>query len=862
MKINIIKNQKSKKAKNQRKQFLTLSHESETTNLLPLPLNSVNVIVRPTKKDLGRKRQLKKLQYSHNSVPKPALRVLKSWRLRLLNYSSVPAAFELNRPILTPSTTNLNLSTRIYANSSYTNSDSTKASGQSSLNRLWSKKTKTLNHAQLRYTSKSINQQNSSTMFQKNTNIDSTLSAYLGTMHQSKKTATKLNLVKFLVRLVTKSPSNYFGLDYIHSFREHTNSWFIAPTHFTNMNFVKTPKTPKTPLKQLFGSITKQYNPNPTNLNLSSPTTFKVDLRPVASSIPWLHQLKLLLHILIENSFINMRKQSTLKPSKVLSKAPFYKLDDSSAITADRYRGNFYSRWGFSQLSTSRTTCDLTHSSSIYRLLRSTGLNKCVSPNTHWSSYLIRSKNLFRSYFHNSNLIPLSSTTNLFTRTILTRLPQITKQSLSKLRLLTLIGVRLNSRNFYKRSIYTDRRITNRSVHMKKIAKILFLIRRRGARKGQFINSLARNLSLGSKQYAFKNSNTWYASSSKKHAEYILNTLQWKLSKKLNIFTSVKRLNRKRRFYLSTFARVGLVPTRGVYFTHNQTKRTSLKNWHFQHNPFNKAQFFNQSTKSANILPFSSPQIVLSLISKPILLKQLIITSGTVTSSVVDVLSNALNKRFLLPYNLDTNLLPHTSFRKNLNKKVLNSFTNKSFDENLVPWYYHTLIRFMEHCSGKKVFFQFYPFMDQSVSAEHAARYKRWLPRMSFYERKLGHRFFLEEALHIMHLSFILRDPKILTSWLKAMILRISFWKTRSIFRFLKYLFNNYFRYVFADIGVKGLKIKLKGKISAAGNSRKRTILYRVGKTSHSETQVRVLSESTTVNTFTGVMGLNVWLFY
>ena len=859
MKINIIKNQKSKKAKNQRKQFLTLSHESETTNLLPLPLNSVNVIVRPTKKDLGRKRQLKKLQYSHNSVPKPALRVLKSWRLRLLNYSSVPAAFELNRPILTPSTTNLNLSTRIYANSSYTNSDSTKASGQSLLNRLWSKKTKTLNHAQLRYTSKSINQQNSSTMFQKNTNIDSTLSAYLGTMHQSKKTATKLNLVKFLVRLVTKSPSNYFGLDYIHSFREHTNSWFIAPTHFTNMNFVKTPKTP---LKQLFGSITKQYNPNPTNLNLSSPTTFKVDLRPVASSIPWLHQLKLLLHILIENSFINMQKQSTLKPSKVLSKAPFYKLDDSSAITADRYRGNFYSRWGFSQLSTSRTTCDLTHSSSIYRLLRSTGLNKCVSPNTHWSSYLIRSKNLFRSYFHNSNLIPLSSTTNLFTRTILTRLPQITKQSLSKLRLLTLIGVRLNSRNFYKRSIYTDRRITNRSVHMKKIAKILFLIRRRGARKGQFINSLARNLSLGSKQYAFKNSNTWYASSSKKHAEYILNTLQWKLSKKLNIFTSVKRLNRKRRFYLSTFARVGLVPTRGVYFTHNQTKRTSLKNWHFQHNPFNKAQFFNQSTKSANILPFSSPQIVLSLISKPILLKQLIITSGTVTSSVVNVLSNALNKRFLLPYNLDTNLLPHTSFRKNLNKKVLNSFTNKSFDENLVPWYYHTLIRFMEHCSGKKVFFQFYPFMDQSVSAEHAARYKRWLPRMSFYERKLGHRFFLEEALHIMHLSFILRDPKILTSWLKAMILRISFWKTRSIFRFLKYLFNNYFRYVFADIGVKGLKIKLKGKISAAGNSRKRTILYRVGKTSHSETQVRVLSESTTVNTFTGVMGLNVWLFY
>jgi ribosomal protein S3 len=94
------------------------------------------------------------------------------------------------------------------------------------------------------------------------------------------------------------------------------------------------------------------------------------------------------------------------------------------------------------------------------------------------------------------------------------------------------------------------------------------------------------------------------------------------------------------------------------------------------------------------------------------------------------------------------------------------------------------------------------------------------------------------------------------------MILRINFYKTRSIFRFLKYLFHNYFRYIFADLRVQGLKIKLKGKISAAGNSRKRTILYRVGKTSHSTTNIRVCHDSTLVNTFTGVMGLSVWIFY
>jgi ribosomal protein S3 len=157
---------------------------------------------------------------------------------------------------------------------------------------------------------------------------------------------------------------------------------------------------------------------------------------------------------------------------------------------------------------------------------------------------------------------------------------------------------------------------------------------------------------------------------------------------------------------------------------------------------------------------------------------------------------------------------------------------------------------------------QFYPFVNQHISKEYMIRYKRWLPRMGFYERRLGHRFFLEESLHIIHISFILRDPKIIASWLRAMILRISFWKTRSIFRFLKYLFHNYFIHVFDDIKIKGLKIRLKGKISAAGNSRKRTILYRIGKTSHSEVNLRVVKDFSLVNTFTGVMGFQVYLFY
>jgi len=72
----------------------------------------------------------------------------------------------------------------------------------------------------------------------------------------------------------------------------------------------------------------------------------------------------------------------------------------------------------------------------------------------------------------------------------------------------------------------------------------------------------------------------------------------------------------------------------------------------------------------------------------------------------------------------------------------------------------------------------------------------------------------------------------------------------------------SHFYYIFKELGVKGLKIKLKGKISVAGNSRKRTILYRIGKTSNSEVSLKTDYTKTNIHTFTGVMGFHVWIFY
>jgi hypothetical protein len=349
--------------------------------------------------------------------------------------------------------------------------------------------------------------------------------------------------------------------------------------------------------------------------------------------------------------------------------------------------------------------------------------------------------------------------------------------------------------------------------------------------------------------------------------------VKWKTKKSTFFFTKFRKLNKTRKSSANMLSKPNhlfnksnkyrsssLLHMRGLVKLSQQLIKNSIPSTHgnsVQLNinvPYKLGTNFTSTSLTHN-------QTLWLLLLNPFTLKNILFTTNTSTihKTLASLLQNGT--RECSPIFL-TNLVPHDSFRKHFSKKVLNSFANRLFREDIIPYYQNTLIRFIEYCTGRKVLFQFYPFVNQHIDKSSMVRYKRWLPRMNFYERRLGHKFFLEEALHIMHISFVLRDPKIIASWLKAIILRISFWKTRSIFRFLKYLFHNYFTYVFEDMKIKGLKIRLKGKISSAGNSRKRTILYRVGRTSHSEVNLRVVKDFSLINTFTGVMGFQVYLFY
>ena len=289
-------------------------------------------------------------------------------------------------------------------------------------------------------------------------------------------------------------------------------------------------------------------------------------------------------------------------------------------------------------------------------------------------------------------------------------------------------------------------------------------------------------------------------------------------------------------------------------------------------NSHGSKQFYNPNTsKGSDVFRFiTNTNILLHFLKNPILVTAL--TSNTNNISKVDnlILNQSLGV-FLRKYdyytnsslnNKHNNLVPHSKFNKIIHKPAQLFKSYNKFRCNITGHAHNSIIRFGENVLGKKILIQTYPFINQDMPNDYKVRYKIWLPRLEAYARRLGHKFFMEEALHIIHLSFTMKDAMLFIEWLKVIICRISFWKTRMIFKFLRYLFNHYFRTIFPELNIKGLKIKLKGKISVAGCSRKRTILYRVGSNSYSQTSLRILRESTTIRTFTGVMGFQVWIFY
>lgn len=209
-----------------------------------------------------------------------------------------------------------------------------------------------------------------------------------------------------------------------------------------------------------------------------------------------------------------------------------------------------------------------------------------------------------------------------------------------------------------------------------------------------------------------------------------------------------------------------------------------------------------------------------------------------------------------------SNISPAPIFNVTIKRRLLKFFTMRKFSIKISFWYFNMLVRFMEYCTGRKVHLQLNPHIENSLTLLDEAQCYLWENQIFSFHKILGPKFFLNESLRIFLLALKNKDPNLLINWIKTMLYRMSFWKYRVLFRYVKHVIKNLFEPKFEFFGLRGFKLQLKGKISVGGNSRTRTLLIRVGRTSNSCFNNKVTHSSTLIYSFTGVMGFNTWIYF
>ena len=325
------------------------------------------------------------------------------------------------------------------------------------------------------------------------------------------------------------------------------------------------------------------------------------------------------------------------------------------------------------------------------------------------------------------------------------------------------------------------------------------------------------------------------------------------------------------------FGRFVTVNWRNSLIATNQLRLTRTKSANFAATPL--ADKFPpikklQSLKPSLLLPLGlSTPILFQVWSSVFLLKYTMankfftvnLTGVPNFMKISDVVQHQLKSYFFTEQSdqlekLNVWTVPRVNYT--LRKKLLRVSNINAFSTTVNHLYYHTLTRFVENCTGRKVAFYIGPFVNETLTFEDKAFCSLWAGRVKGFQRILGHKIFAVEALDILASALRLKDPTFLANWIRAMLKRLSFWKLRLLFRYLKFLLMHLFRQRFDKFLFKGFKLRLKGKISVAGNARTRALHLRVGDTSYTKMSNRVAYDLSYVGTFTGVLGLKLWFFF
>ena len=118
------------------------------------------------------------------------------------------------------------------------------------------------------------------------------------------------------------------------------------------------------------------------------------------------------------------------------------------------------------------------------------------------------------------------------------------------------------------------------------------------------------------------------------------------------------------------------------------------------------------------------------------------------------------------------------------------------------------------------------------------------------------------EIAYLLLVNFWLKNIKNICKYFQRKLNSVHFKRHRVYFLFFFKLFNSYIVPNFKILLIKGIYLKFRGKLGRGGNSRKSTLLYKVGVTSLTSKSLAMDSHKWDVWTRTGSVGCCFRVFF
>lgn len=121
---------------------------------------------------------------------------------------------------------------------------------------------------------------------------------------------------------------------------------------------------------------------------------------------------------------------------------------------------------------------------------------------------------------------------------------------------------------------------------------------------------------------------------------------------------------------------------------------------------------------------------------------------------------------------------------------------------------------------------------------------------------------YFNEVIYLFLVNIFLKNSKNICKFIKKKLEKVHFKEHRKYFLFFFKIINEYIECNFKILKVSGIFMKFKGKLARGGNSRTKTMYFKVGKTAQGDKNLALNTNKWAVWTKTGSFNCMFQIFY